>query len=76
VGVDTCGELALLRGRELRAEAAAHRLVAEARAVSRSSCGGGPLRTAVGTSLMRAGLRLGGKPPVSGPAAAMPRRYR
>ncbi|MEA2566679.1 MAG: hypothetical protein QOD49_1856 [Actinomycetota bacterium] len=76
MGVDTCGELALLRGRELREEAAARRLVREARAVSRSSCGGSPLRTAVGTGLMRAGLRLGGKPLASGPAAAMPRRYR
>jgi hypothetical protein len=75
VGVDTCGDLALLRGRELRAEAAARRLAREARAVSRSCCGGGWLRITVGTALMRAGLRLEGKPPVSGSRAVMPRPY-
>jgi hypothetical protein len=67
VGVDTREDLALLRGRELRAEAAERRLVREARAVCPRSRRGSPLRTAVGTGLVRAGLRLGGRSPVSGP---------
>ena len=65
--MDTRGDLALLRGRELRAEAAGRRLVREARAVCRRSRRGSPLRIFVGTGLVRAGLRLGGKPPVPGP---------
>jgi hypothetical protein len=73
--MDTREDLALLHGRELRAEAAARRLVQEACAVgrrprrSRRSRRGSPLRTAVGTGLVRAVLRLGGKPPgpVPGP---------
>ena len=77
MGVDTREDLALLHGRELRAEAAERRLVREARAVYRCSPGsrrsrrGSPLRTAVGTGLVRAGLRLGGKPPVPGPGVAL-----
>ena len=65
--MDTREDLALLRVRELRAEAASRRLVREARAVCRHSRRGSPLRTAVGMGLVRAGLRLGGKPPVPGP---------
>jgi hypothetical protein len=70
--MDTREDLALLHGRELRAEADERRLVREARDVcrrSRGSRGGSPLRSAVGTGLLRAGLRLGGKPPgpVPGP---------
>src|SRR5216684_8783001 len=73
MGMDTREDLALLHGRELRAEAAERRLVREARAVGRRprrSRRGSPLRTAVGTGLVRAGLRLGGKPPVPGPGVA------
>jgi hypothetical protein len=76
MGVDTRGELALLRGRELQAEAAAGRLVREARGLSRLPGRPGPLRTAVGTALVRAGLRLGGKPSVSGSCAPVQRPYR
>jgi hypothetical protein len=67
--MDTREDLALLHGRELRAEADERRLVREARDVCRRSRGGSPLRSAVGTGLLRAGLRLGGKPPgpVPGP---------
>jgi len=77
VGMDTREDLALLRSRELQAEAAKLRLVREARAVyrcsprSRRSRRGSPLRTAVGTGLVRAGLRLGGKPPVSVPGSGV-----
>ena len=74
MGVDTREDLALLHGRELRAEAAERRLVREARAAyrcSRHSSRGSPLRTAVGTGLVRAGLRLGGKPPVSVPGSVV-----
>ena len=67
MGVDTREDLALLRGRELRAEAATRRLVREARAACRRSRRRSPLRTAVGTGLVRAGLRLGGEPPLPGP---------
>ena len=73
MGVDSREDPALLHGRELQAEAAELRLVREARAVyrcsprSRRSRRGSPLRTAVGMGLVRAGLRLGGKPPVPGP---------
>ena len=75
--MDTREDLALLHGRDLRADAAERRLVQEARAAcppsrrSRRSRRGGPLRTAVGTGLVRAGLRLGGKPPLPGPGVAL-----
>ena len=71
MGVDTREDLALLRGRELRAEAATRRLVREARAACRRSRRRSPLRTAVGTGLVRAGLRLGGEPPLPGPGVAV-----
>jgi hypothetical protein len=71
VGVDIHEDLALLRGQDLRAEAASRRLVREARAVCRRPLRASPLRTAVGTGLVRAGLRLGGKPPVPGPGVAL-----
>jgi hypothetical protein len=77
--MDTRGDLALLHGRQLRADAAERRLVREARAVCRRPLGsrrGSPLRIAVGTGLVRAGLRLGGKAPASsvsvpGPGVAL-----
>jgi hypothetical protein len=71
VEVDTHGDLALLRGQELRAQAAAHRLVREARALSRHPRRPSPLRTAVGTGLVRSGLRLAGEPMVPGPGVAL-----
>ena len=72
--MDTREDLALLHGRDLRAEAAGRRLVREARAACRRpllSRRGSPLRIVVGTGLVRAGLRLGGKPPVPGPGVAL-----
>ena len=74
--MDTRQDLALLRGGELRAEAAARRLVQEARARAvgrgpRRSRRGSSLRTTVGTGLVRAGLRLGGKPPVPVPGPGL-----
>ena len=69
--MDTREDLALLHGRELRADAAERRLVREARAVGRRAFRASPLRTAVGMGLVRAGLRLGGKPPAPGPGVAL-----
>jgi hypothetical protein len=71
VGMDTREDLALLRGRELRADAAARRLARDARASVRPCSGS--LRTALGAGLVRAGLRLGGEPPVSSLGAAIRR---
>jgi len=75
--MDTREDLALLHGRDLRAEAAERRLVREARAVGRRprrlrrSRRGSALRAVVGTGLVRAGLRLGGKPPVPVPGPGL-----
>jgi len=71
MGMDTREDLALLHGRELRAEAAALRMVRDARAVGRCSRHRSPLRTAVGMGLVRAGMRLGGERPVLGPDVAV-----
>ena len=68
--MDTREDLALLHGRELRAEADERRLMREARGACRRprrSRRRSPLRSAVGTGLVRAGLRLGGQPPIPGP---------
>jgi len=69
--MDIREDLALLHGRKLRADAAERRLVREARAVGRRAFRASPLRTAVGMGLVRAGLRLGGKPPAPGPGVAL-----
>ncbi len=63
--MDMRDDLARLRGQELQADAARRRLVREARAGTRRSRRRSPLRMAVGTGLVRAGLRLGGEAPVS-----------
>jgi len=69
--MDTREDLALLHGRDLRAEAAERRLVREARTACPRSRRRSPLRTAIGTGLVRAGLRLGGHPPLPGPGVAL-----
>lgn len=71
--MDLREDLVYLHVRELRGEADALRLARAARAARAAtpwSRRRSLLRTAVGTGLVRAGLRLGGKPPVgasSGP---------
>jgi hypothetical protein len=62
MGMDAREDLALLRVADLRSDAAARRLVREAR-LTRRPVRPSPLRTAVGIPLVRAGIRLGGEAP-------------
>ena len=66
-------DLAHLRVEELLADAAARRLVREARASTKRRSRPSPLRTAVGTRLIRAGVRLGGEAPPTAALRSSPR---